>query len=70
MLLLLLRVYTKEELANLSPSELSEKLDALWDDVLALQKSDPVQVSDKPAAPKQTGLLDLSCPASTPHPAI
>ena len=38
-LLLLLRVYTKEELANLSPSELSEKLDALWDDVLALQKS-------------------------------
>ena len=36
-LLLLLRVYTKEELANLSPSELSEKLDALWDDVLALQ---------------------------------
>ena len=62
MLLLLLRVYTKEELANLSPSELSEKLDALWDDVLALQKSDPVQVSDKPAAPKQTGLLDFILP--------
>ena len=61
-LLLLLRVYTKEELANLSPSELSEKLDALWDDVLALQKSDPVQVSDKPAAPKQTGLLDFILP--------
>ena len=57
-LLLLLRVYTKEELAKLSPNELSEKLDALWDDVLALQKGDPVQVSDKPAAPKQTGLLD------------
>ena len=32
--------------------ELSEKLDALWDDVLALQKNDPVQVSDKPAEPK------------------
>ena len=61
-LLLLLRVYTKEELANLSPSELSEKLNALWDDVLALQKSDPVQVSDKPAAPKQTGLLDFILP--------
>ena len=61
-LLLLLRVYTKEELANLSPSELSEKLDALWDDVLALQKSDPVQVSDKPAAPKQSGLLDFILP--------
>ncbi len=37
-LLLLLRVYTKEELAKLSPNELSEKLDALWDDVLALQR--------------------------------
>ena len=36
-LLLLLRVYTKEELANLSPSELSEKLDALWDDVHPLR---------------------------------
>ena len=57
-LLLLLRVYTKEELASLSPSELSEKLDALWDDVLALQKADPVQVSDKPAQPAQPGLLD------------
>ncbi len=61
-LLLLLRVYTKEELANLSPSELSEKLDALWDDVLALQKADPVRVSDKPAEPKQTGLLDHILP--------
>ena len=61
-LLLLLRVYTKEELASLSPSELSEKLDALWDDVLALQKADPVQVSDKPAAPKQAGLLDRILP--------
>lgn len=70
MLLLLLRVYTKEELANLSPSELSEKLDALWDDVLALQKSDPVQVSDKPAARSRPACWILSCPASTPRPAI
>ena len=61
-LLLLLRVYTKEELAKLSPNELSEKLDALWDDVLALQKADPVRVSDKPAEPKQTGLLDRILP--------
>ena len=30
--------------------------------MLALQKSDPVQVSDKPAAPKQTGLLDFILP--------
>ncbi len=32
-----------EELAKASPNELSEKLDALWDDVLALQNADPVQ---------------------------
>jgi len=37
-LLLLLRVYTMKELADSGPSELSEKLDALWDDVLALQQ--------------------------------
>ena len=67
-LLLLLRLYTKEELASLSPSELSEKLDALWDDVLALQKADPVQVSDKPAQPAQPGLLDRILPGKRTTP--
>src|SRR5699024_6996660 len=36
-LLLLLRLYSRQELADSTPSELSQKLDALWDDVLALQ---------------------------------
>ena len=67
-LLLLLRVYTMKELADSSPSELSEKLDALWDDVLALQKGDPVQVSDKPAEPKQAGLLDRILPGKRTAP--
>ena len=67
-LLLLLRVYTMKELADSSPSELSEKLDALWDDVLALQKNDPVQVSDKPAEPKQAGLLDRILPGKRTAP--
>ena len=67
-LLLLLRVYTKEELASLSPNELSEKLDALWDDVLALDKADPVQVSGKPAEPKQAGLLGRILPGKRTAP--
>ena len=50
-LLLLLRLYARKELADSTPAELSQKLDALWDDVLALQNEDPVTVSDKPAEP-------------------
>ena len=50
------------------PLKLSEKLDALWDDVLALQKNDPVQVSDKPAEPKQAGLLDRILPGKRTAP--
>ena len=50
-LLLLLRLYSRKELADSSPDQLRQKLDALWDDVLALQNDDPVALSVKPAEP-------------------
>ena len=67
-LLLLLRVYPKKELQDSTPAQLNEKLDALWDDVLALQNNDPVTVSDKPAepAPQQNGLLSRLLPGIRP----
>ena len=65
-LLLLLRLYSMEELAKASPNELQQKIDALWDDVLALQNDDPVTVSEKPAEPAQTKLLERILPL---HPA-
>ena len=65
-LLLLLRLYSMEELTKASPNELQQKIDALWDDVLALQNDDPVTVSEKPAEPAQTKLLERILPI---HPA-
>ena len=62
-LLLLLRVYPRKELAESSPTELSQKLDALWDDVLALQNDDPVTVSVKPAEPAKEKLIDKLLPS-------
>lgn len=53
-MLLLLRLYSRQQLADSTPAELSQKLDALWDDVLALQNEDPVTVSVKPAEPAKT----------------
>ena len=50
-LLLLLRLYSMEELTKASPNELQQKIDALWDDVLALQNDDPVTVSEKISKP-------------------
>ena len=61
-LLLLLRLYSMEELTKASPNELQQKIDALWDDVLALQNDDPVTVSEKPAEPAQTKLLERILP--------
>ena len=61
-LLLLLRLYSMEELTKASPNELQQKVDALWDDVLALQNDDPVTVSEKPAEPAQTKLLERILP--------
>ena len=50
------------------PAELGKKLDALWDDVLALQNDDPVTVSVKPAEPakpKET-IIDRILPGIRP----
>ena len=57
-MLLLLRLYPRQELAACSPAELDKKLDALWDDVLALQAEDPVTVSAKPAEPAKPKAAD------------
>ena len=67
-MLLLLRLYSRRQLADSTPAELSQKLDALWDDVLALQNEDPVTVSVKPAEPakpKET-LIDRILPGIRP----
>lgn len=69
-LLLLLRLYSMEELAKASPNELQQKVDALWDDVLALQNDDPVTVSEKPAEPAQgkTAGTHFAPPPGSSHP--
>ena len=66
-LLLLLKIYPREELEASSPSELAERLNAVWDDVLAMQNDDPVKVSEAPAAPQEkTGLLERILPGIRP----
>ena len=54
-LLLLLRVYTKEELANLSPSELSEKLDAVGRCAGPAEIRTPCRSATSPPPRNQTG---------------
>ncbi|MEE0800884.1 MAG: BMP family ABC transporter substrate-binding protein [Gemmiger sp.] len=58
-LLLLLRVYKRDELKNYSPAELAKAIDAVWDDVLAIERPEPVKLSTQPPAPaEKSGLLD------------
>lgn len=68
-ILLLLRFYPPAELLASTPAELGQKLDAVWDDVLALQKKAPVQVSSAPAKPAAATLLERFLPATRPKPA-
>lgn len=68
-LLLLLRVYTKEELAKLSPNELSEKLDACGTMCWPCKKLTPCVSATSPPSRSRLGCWIASCPASTPHPA-
>lgn len=74
-ILLLLRVYPLQELLGDTPAELGKKLDAVWDDVLALQRGTAVTVSSAPAAPgKQSAslpdtLLDWILPGTRTKPA-
>ena len=63
-LLLLLRLYKIENLKKYSPAELAKAIDAIWDDVLALERPEPVKLSTQPAAPaeEKTGLLNRILP--------
>ena len=62
-LLLLVRFYTLADLKKRSPAELTKALDAIWDDVLAIEKPVPVKLSTKPAEPGQAKLIDRILPA-------
>ena len=68
-LLLLLRVYTKEELAIQAHGELSESSTPCGR-VACLAESDPVQAATSPPPRNRPACWILSCPASTPRPAI
>jgi basic membrane lipoprotein Med (substrate-binding protein (PBP1-ABC) superfamily) len=61
-LLMLLRVYSFEELQKQSPEQLAKSLDSVWDDILALTRQNPVTVSTQPAEPAQATLLDRILP--------
>ncbi len=63
-LLLLARVYTLADLKKRSPAELTKALDAIWDDVLAIENPVPVKLSTKPAEPDQAKLIDRILPAA------
>ena len=63
-LLLLLRLYKLENLKAYTPGDLARAIDAIWDDVLALERPEPVTLSTRPAAPaeKSGGLLNRILP--------
>lgn len=65
-LLLLLRIYPLAELRKRTPDELAADIDAIWDDILAIENPDPVKVSTQPAAPAQASLLERFLPGILP----
>lgn len=65
-LLLMMKVYPFAELCAASPTDLAEHLDAVWDDVLALEQPEPVVLSTQPASPEEPGLLQRIIPAMRP----
>ena len=70
-MLLLMRVYTMADLQKRSPAELAKDLDAIWDDVLAIEHPQPVKLSTKPAEPAEPAgpkLLNKILPAILPQP--
>ena len=69
-MLLLMRVYTMADLQKRSPAELAKDLDAIWDDVLAIEHPQPVKLSTKPAEPAEPAgpkLLNKILPAILPN---
>ena len=69
-MLLLMRVYTMADLQKRSPAELAKDLDAIWDDVLAIEHPQPVKLSTKPAEPAEPAGPKLlnKIPAGDPAP--
>lgn len=62
-MLLLLRVYKLEELKTYTPAQFAAAVDAVWDDVLALERHEPVKLSTEPAEPaEKSNLLDRILP--------
>ena len=62
-MLLLLRLYKLDELKTYSPAQFAAAIDAVWDNVLALERPEPVKLSTQPAAPaKKNSLLDRILP--------
>ena len=62
-MLLLLRLYKLDELKTYSPAQFAAAIDAVWDNVLALERPEPVKLSTQPGRPGQK-----EQPAG-PHPA-
>ena len=65
-LVVLLQLYDYQTLLNDTPAGLAAKLDAAWDDVLALERPDAKQVSTSPAAPPEKPLLQRILPVKRP----
>lgn len=69
-MLLLLRLYKLDELKTYSPAQFAAAIDAVWDDVLALERPEPVKLSTQPSAPpKRTACWTASCRGSAVSPA-
>ena len=68
-MLLLLRLYKLDELKTYSPAQFAAAIDAVWDNVLALERPEPVKLSTQPAAPaKKNSLLDRILPGIRSEP--
>ena len=65
-LVVLLQLYDYQTLLDDTPAGLAAKLDAAWDDVLALERPDAKQVSTSPAAPPDKPLLQRILPVKRP----
>ena len=68
-MLLLLRLYKLDELKTYSPAQFAAAIDAVWDNVLALERPEPVKLSTQTAAPaKKNSLLDRILPGIRSEP--
>ena len=67
-LLLLTRFYSLNELKQADPAGLAQRIDRVWDDVLALEHPDPIKVSQAPAEPAQPTMLERVIPSIRPKP--